>query len=188
MTARPASLPSVVRAVAIGVTVVAGVLNGRAPADPAALPRLYTNQAYVEETVAAPKLMVGDPLAVFEFVLGSLPDRVKVYPTENYYYFSFMHDHMRYAGNFRFDVLDRDQGMVHFAYYEDLAEWKDEEPVKHVVLDRRRGVNVEKIAPLIYRVSYGGKSVVFELNDLSQVRPPAGTIGPDEAFLGPIFD
>src|SRR5262245_7382234 len=116
MTAAPASLSGAIRAAVIGVTVAIGLLTGRAAADPTSLPRVYTNQAYVEESVAAPQLMIGDPLAVFEFVLGSLPDRVKVYPTENYYYFSFMHDHVRYAGNFRFDVLDRDQGMVHFAY------------------------------------------------------------------------
>ena len=66
---------------------------------------------------------IKDPMAVFTFVLGNLPDRVKVYPTENYYYFSFFHDHVRYAGNIRLDVIDRDEGKVHFAYYEDLAEW-----------------------------------------------------------------
>jgi hypothetical protein len=37
-------------------------------------------------------------------------------------------------------------------------------------------------------VSHGGKSVTFELNDLSNVRPPPGVFGPDEVFLGPIFD
>jgi hypothetical protein len=35
-------------------------------------------------------------------------------------------------------------------------------------------------------VSYRGKSVTFALNDLRGVRPPA--LGPDEAYLGPIFD
>jgi hypothetical protein len=162
--------------------------GGIAAAEPAASPRIYTNQAYVEDAIAAPRLAIGDPLAVFAFVLASLPERVKVFPTENYYYFAFVHDHTRYAGNLRLDVVDRDQGMVHFAYYEDLAEWKDEEEVNHVVLDRRRGVTVEKVAPLLYRVSYGTKSVMFELNDLSGVKPPAGAIGPDETFLGPIFD
>jgi hypothetical protein len=77
---------------------------------------------------------------------------------------------------------------VHFAYYQDLAEWKDEEPITHVALDRRRGVNVEKVAPLVYRISYGAKSVVFELNDLSNVKPPAGAIGSDETYIGPVFD
>jgi hypothetical protein len=49
-------------------------------------------------------------------------------------------------------------------------------------------VNVEKLASLTYRVSYSGKTVVFELNDLSKVKPPPSSLGPDEAYLGPIFD
>ena len=60
--------------------------------------------------------------------------------------------------------------------------------VKYRVLDSSHGVTVEKVEPLIYRVSYQGKSVVFALNDLSQVKPPAGALGPDEKFIGPIFD
>src|SRR5262245_12128139 len=51
--------------------------------------------------------------------------------------------------------------------YEDLAEWKDEEAANHIVLDRKHGVTVEKLGSLSYRVSFKGKSVVFDLNDLS---------------------
>jgi hypothetical protein len=51
-----------------------------------------------------------------------------------------------------------------------------------------QGVSVEKVEPLVYRVSYQGKSVVFALNDLSNVKPPAGALGADETFIGPIFD
>jgi hypothetical protein len=35
---------------------------------------------------AASELAINDPMAVFDFAFGSLPARVKVYPTENYYY------------------------------------------------------------------------------------------------------
>lgn len=47
---------------------------------------------------------------------------------------------------------------------------------------------MEKLTGLSYRVSHGGKSVIFELNDLSQVKPPPELLGPDETFIGPIFD
>ena len=53
---------------------------------------------------------------------------------------------------------------------------------------RRRGVTVKKLGPFAYRVSYAGKSVTFELNDLRDVKPPASIIGPDEIYLGPVFD
>ena len=56
------------------------------------------------------------------------------------------------------------------------------------MLDASRGVTVEKVEPLAYRVSYGAKSVVFALNDLSQVKPPATALAPDEQFIGPVFD
>ena len=71
------------RAAAVGA-IFGWLQGGLAAADPVSPPRLYTNEAYVEETIAAPKLPIADPLAVFEFVLANLPDRVKVYPTENY--------------------------------------------------------------------------------------------------------
>src|SRR6266581_6332496 len=159
-----------------------------AAAQNAEVPRLETNQAYLEEVMRTTTLSINDPIAVFAFVLGSLPDRVKVYPTENYYYFSFLHNAKRYAGNIRLDASNRDEGKVIFGYYEELSEWRDESPVTHIIFDASQGVTVEKVERLVYRVSRGPKSVVFVLNDLSQVKPPANAIGPDEKFLGPIFD
>jgi hypothetical protein len=168
--------------------IVVGSSGPLPAADNDALPRLFLHENYVEDSLRTTKLAIEDPIAVFSYVLNNLPGRVKVYPTENYYYFSFVDRHVRYAGNIRFDVVDRDDGKVHFAYYEDLAEWKDESPVTHVVLGDAQGVSVEKLGPLSYRVSYGRKTVQFDLNDLSDVRPPPGLLGPDETYLGPIFD
>jgi hypothetical protein len=159
-----------------------------AAAQDAGPPKLHTNEAYVEEVTGATALAVNDPMAVFAFVLNGLPDRVKVYPTENYYYFTFFHGGTRYAGNVRIEPGDGDKVTVHFVYYQDGSEWHEEGPLKHVVLDGSRGVGVEKIERLVYRLSYGGRSVVFALNDLSQVRPPAGALAPGETFIGPIFD
>ena len=165
------------------------ILAGTAVAQDAEQPRLHTNEAYVEEATRPATLAIGDPMAVFAFVLGSLPDKVKVYPTENYYYFRFMQGGVPYAGNIRLDPLERDRGKVQFSYYADLSEWRDKmQGDTYVVLDASRGVSVERLERLLYRVSYRGKSVVFALNDLSQVKPPAGALGPDDKFLGPIFD
>ena len=152
------------------------------------IPQLQTNQAYIEEVTRPTTLTIHDPIAMFDFVLNSLPDRVKVYPTENYYYFSFIHNGRRFAGNIRLDASNRDEGKVIFAYYEELSEWKEQSPVTHIVLDASQGVSVEKLEHLVYRVSHGSKSVVFVLNDLSKVRPPASIVGPHEKFIGPIFD
>lgn len=152
-------------------------------------PELRTNEAYVEEVTHSSALDVNDPMKVFAFVLAALPDRVKVYPTENYYYFRFIRNGVPYAGNIRFDATDRDQGKVHFGYFQTLTEWRDEARLeKDAVLDDTKGVSVERLDRFLYRLSYGGKSAEFALNDLSQVKPPPGAVGEDETFLGPSFD
>jgi hypothetical protein len=164
------------------------LMDGRSfAAEDATRPRLYTNEAFVEDATRATTLPTSEPMAMLAFVLGSLPDSVKVYPTENYYYFFFYHNSIRYAGNIRLDASDRDEGKLHFAYYEDIAERKHQS-VQYQKLDRSQGVRVEKLERLVYRVSYGEKSVVFRLNDLNGVKPPANIMGPDEISIGPIFD
>ena len=151
-------------------------------------PRLYTHQSYIEDITDDTVLPLHDPKAMLAWVLESLPDRVKVYPTENYYYFHFFHQGVRYAGNLRLDMMDRDEGKLHFAYFEDLQEWKEDAPLTYNAFDKSDGVLVEKIDRLVYRVGYGERQVIFELNDLAKVVPPPHAIGPDEKYLGPVFD
>src|SRR5262245_44442027 len=145
------------RILAVSAMLATRVVSGMAQSQQ--LPRLETNQAYVEEVMRTTTLSIDDPIAVFAFALNSLPDQVKVYPTENYYYFSFLHNGKRYAGNIRLDASNRDEGKVIFAYYEELSEWRDESPVTHIILDASHGVTVEKLERLVYRVSYAQKSV-----------------------------
>lgn len=151
-------------------------------------PELHLHQTYIEETQRATTLDVKDPLAVFAFVLDGLPDHVKVYPTENYFYFTFTHNGAPYAGNIRLDASDRDQGKVQFGYYEQTSGWRDDTPGEFRVLDDKDGVKLEKLERFRYRLTYKAKSVVFELNDLSGVKPPAGALAPSEKFIGPVFD
>jgi hypothetical protein len=152
------------------------------------LPTLRTNEAYVAAVTRSQTLAIDDPMAVFGYVLDSLPERVQVYPTENHYYFAFLLNGIRYAGNIKIDARLRSEGKLAFSYYEDRAAWLEDAPSNDLVLGASNGVNVEKLEPLAYRVSYRNKSVVFSLNDLSQVKPPAGALSPDEQFIGPVFD
>jgi hypothetical protein len=154
--------------------------------------QLRTNEADIVALSHSDALAVDDPLAVFAFVMGRLPARVQVYPTENYYYFRFLHDGVPYDGNIRLAAADRDRGVVHFAYSERPADWNKFPPPQYVPLTAKDGVAVEKVEPLVYRVSLsasrGGHSVTFALNDLSQVKPPLGLLTADEKFIGPSFD
>jgi len=151
-------------------------------------PRLHTNEAYIDDVTAKSVLAIDDPMAVFAYVLDSLPARVKVYPTENHYYFSFFHKGARYAGNIKIDARLRDRGKVRFSYYIDQPDWLADGQDRELILSAAQGVTVEKVEPLAYRVNYKKKSVVFALNDLSQVRPPPQALAPDEQFIGPVFD
>lgn len=154
----------------------------------AELPTLHLNQAYVDEATRPCSLDVKDPKAVFSFVFGSLPDHVKVYPTENYFYYTFICNGVPYDGNIRLDASNRDEGKLIFAYSEDLEGWRNDTPENHIILDASNGVQVTKVQTLVYRVTYQDKTVEFALNDLSDVRPPPSALAPDEQFLGTTFD
>lgn len=172
---------------ALAAALVAMAFGGAA-AQEAGTPHLNTNEAYVEDVTGGFSLDVADPMAVFAFVFGSLPTRVKVYPTENYWYFSFHYRGTRWAGNIRIEPHDAGDTAVHFVYFQDGSQWHDDSAPVHVLLDASRGVTVEKVDPLLYRLGWGGRSVEFALNDLSRVTPPAKALAPGETFIGPIFD
>lgn len=152
-------------------------------------PQLVTNEAMVAEVTRPAAFDVKDPMAVLAYVLGSLPGRVTVYPTENYYYFKFVHAGVPIAGNLRFDPRVRDQGTVQFGYYEDNADWKKDGGVQQALeLGAKQNVLVERVENFVYKISYQGTGVEFALNDVSQRKPPAGAVGTDERVIGPVFD
>ncbi len=155
---------------------------------PDTAPNLHLHQSYIEEVARATDLDVKEPLAVFAYVLNALPQRVKVYPTENYFYFSFVHRGVPYAGNIRLDASNRDQGKVQFGYFEQTTQWLDDMPTVFRELDAKDGVKLEKVERFLYRLTYKDKSVLFALNDLSDVKPPTTAVAPGEQFIGPVFD
>lgn len=152
-------------------------------------PRLETNEDNVRDVTRTTFVDVSKATDVLAFVLASLPDRVRVYPTENYYYFRFSQQGVAWAGSLRFGPDERDSGKLELSYYKALTDWNDEmSGVPRVLLGATDGVRVERVEALRYRVTQGERAVVFELNDLSQVKPPAEVVLPVERFLGPIFD
>lgn len=149
---------------------------------------LHTNETEIGEVLRDGGVAIDDPLAVFGVVLKNLPDRVQVYPTENYFYFRFTQKGAVYTGNIRLAAADRDQGKVNFAYNERPTDWNPDPKNRHAVLGPEQGVTVEKGRALTYRVTHAGKTVTFALNDLSGVKPPPDMMRADETFLGPVFD
>ena len=153
-----------------------------------ARPKITTNQSYIEEITTRSDLDIKDLNAVFGYVFDTLPEKVKVYPTENYYYFRFHHDGIAYAGNIRLDTTERKKGLVNFAYFPAETGWRQDEIDTFRALGVNDGVILEELNPLLYRVTYRGKAIEFQLNNLSGVQPPKGVVGADEEYLGPVFD
>lgn len=175
------------------IAVLAVAVAGIAPALAQEAPfELRTNESDIAAAVKRSPLSIHDPVAVFAFVMSLLPERVQVYPSENYYYFRFVNNGVRYDGNIRLAASNRDRGEVNFSYNEQITDWNDRPTGQHAALGAKDGVTVEKLAPLLYRVSLsrelGGKSVTFALNDLSLVKPPLGVLTADEKFIGASFD
>jgi len=133
--------------------------------------KIYFNQDFIEG-VQSVTIDLDNPIVVFEHVFKQLPDEVRVHPTENYYYFKFWANSQEISGNMRLDAVNRDKGELSFGYFgahnkpeniEDLSYVSDAKKLSKV-----DGVLVKKESALRYRVSYRGKSVVFQLNDLDQ--------------------
>ncbi len=150
--------------------------------------RLYTNQEFIE-SLRSP-FDPNDVLAVFRWVFARLPRRARVYPTENYYYFSFLAGGRSYSGNLRLGAEERDRGVINFVYWQYLDEprGRDESPVWSRAFSARDGVRVRRLTRLSYAVSYRGRRVVFRLNPLSQRRPRSLRLARGESYLGRTCD
>jgi len=157
-------------------------------ADAAAL-KLHTNQQEIEElTAQVPEIDTANPDQVFAAVFEALPEKAVVYPTESYYYFTFPYKGIVYAGNIRFDAWDQFDGKVHFAYFPQYAFWRKPLDPAYKKLGKEDGVDVKQIDKLHYTISFKGKTVAFELPDLSKTKPAPGVVRNDETYIGPIWD
>ena len=105
---------------------------------------LHTNETEIGEVLRDGGVSLEDPLAVFGVVLKNLPERVQVYPTENYFYFRFTQKSTIYVNNIRLATADRDHGKVNFAYNEQPTDWNPDPKSHHAVLGVEQGVTVER--------------------------------------------
>ena len=133
-----------------------------------------------------------DTDATFAQVFGSLPDSVKVYPTENYYYFKIFANGGDIWGNIRLDSVDREQGLVSFAYFyvnpNRTNLYYGEEPSWHKMYSAKDGVSLTKVDPLTYDMGFRGKTVRFHLNNIEQKLPADMKLHPGEELAARLCD
>lgn len=167
---------------------IAGLLGGAGAAWAADAGTLTTNEAYAREVERQVDLDVKDKKAVFGYVFRQLPDKIKVLPTEHYYYFKFHHGGLVYSGNMRFENELRDQGKLHFAYAIEFGAWLPPGDTFHQLFESKDGIALTRVDDFTYRLAHEGKTVEVELNRMQGVKPPPGLIAPDEKYVGPIYD
>lgn len=136
-------------------------------------------------------LELGDSKQVFRYVFSRLEDEVIMYPTENYYYFTFTAQGKTIWGSMSLSAHDRDDGVFDFGYIEknDKFRQADFQPVGGCgTYTAKDSVFVKKIDDFRYCVTFEEKTVVFKLNDVGLAPPEKAKLRDDEIFVGPSFD
>jgi carbonic anhydrase/acetyltransferase-like protein (isoleucine patch superfamily) len=128
---------------------------------------------------------IADPMAVFRGVFAALPDHTTVMPTENYLYFRFETTGSHVWGNLRLSPRERDEGVLHFAYFEFNEDPRHQEDFysNYRRLGADQGVALERVAPGRYQLSFDGRSVVLALQEVPQTPPAAERLRPDETWV-----
>lgn len=119
-----------------------------------------------------------------------MENEVKVYPTENYYYFECTLRGIPIKGNISLPADSRDDGTTRFAYEEEYAiEDLDHQPLEREAdFTAQDGVYIRKVSDFKYAMSFEGKTVIFNLNDMDISPPIKALLYSDETFVGPSFD
>ena len=180
-----ASLARILGAAGIAVLGLAGAGTGLHAGEAAGL---RTNEAYVDAVRQRSSLDTDSIDAVFAYVMASLKPEVFVYPTENYHYFDFILNGVPYTGNIRLSIEDRDKGFVHFNYYKTFTRWRRDIDYRYKRYGPQDGVTVSKRGAFLYSVKAGGTERLFHLNDKLSTDTPKAILGPDDSYIGPIFD
>jgi hypothetical protein len=135
------------------------------------------------------KIDLSNPKEVFRFVFFNLRNEVTVYPTENYYYFEFFAEGKSIKGNIGLFASIRDRGQLNFGYEESTAFYDAKDiVVGESTFDETDGVEVKKLTPFRYAVTYQGKMVVFNLNQVEQKMAKRMRLAQGEVFVGQSFD
>lgn len=136
---------------------------------------------------------LNDSTQVFRYVFSRLDDEVVIYPTENYYYFTFPANGKIIWGSMSLFTDDRDEGIIDIGYSEKIDKLRQRQINFQAVGGGRNftakdGVSVKKLDNFNYSVTFEGKTVVFRLNDIGLAPPKKAKLSADEIFVGPSFD
>ncbi len=129
---------------------------------------------------------------IFTLVFSQLQNEVIVYPTENYYYYSLRANGKDFWGNIRLAVGERDQGILNFAFWEfdNFPQRVDDDKflVKFKKFSEEDGLLIFQVNPFRYSVTWQGKRVYFNFNQIEQRYPLLAKLNKDEVAVMHTFD
>lgn len=149
------------------------------------LPAVSFNQDFVEQSQAW-GLDLQDRDAVLRHVLEAMESEIIVYPSEGYYYFSFLNEGEVIRGNLRFDASFRDEGKISFVYFK--AHGQGETVDFFHILSKETGVSLTKKGALRYELEFGDLKRSVQIYDAKRELASKPDLGEREEYVGPTYD
>jgi hypothetical protein len=144
-----------------------------------------TNEDYLK-ALDINHLEVLDTIEVFNFVFKSLSDEIKIYPTENHYYFELILNGRNFKGNIGLLIDERDSGYLSFAVEEDCQiDTFYYTPISiEKVFTEKDGLTIEKIDTLQYDVRFKGTLKKISLQNIINTSTVNDNITTNEIPIG----
>jgi len=147
------------------------------------------NEDMVEDLAVGSLPTACDFNEVLPQLLAQIGPDADIYPSENYYYFSFNRAGSLFSGSLRLASDRRDKGILDYVCYQSYRSWvpPGDEIRSFQHLSTAEGVVVEKLSSDVYRVAFDGAETRFSLHRLDHTKPSASLL-PGDKFIGRLQD
>ncbi len=128
---------------------------------------------------------------VLGYILERLPSEVTIYPSENYYYFTFTAKGKLFKGSLSLFTHNRDSGVVDIGYIEvkdNIRQHYLPSSGGYGLYTAKDSFFLKKINDFCYSLSYRNRQVIFDLYQPGLKPPQKARLIPDEVYVGPSFD
>lgn len=158
---------------------------------PAEQEGFYINDGFIKGLYNQ-TLDVTNAKEVLAYMVERLPREVTIYPSENYYYFTFTAQGKLFKGSLSLFVSNRDSGAVDIGYIEVRDNVRDINAQAAQgafgVYRAKDSVYLKKLDDFKYQLNFRGKKVIFNLFQQGLKPPQKAHLAPDEIFLGNSMD
>ena len=151
--------------------------------------RFVLNETSIEDLNAGNRDGICRPENTLPALLRQIGAQAYIYPSENYYYFTFYRAGMMLSGSLRLASDRRDKGIADYVCYETNRPWASGTNTvrvqEHLGADDK--FRLQKLRNDTYLVSYGGYQTRFFLHQLDH-QTPGSQLMSDEIRVGRLLD